>query len=37
LNVPRRFLSEGITDWADWAKKYGMDAIENYLKEKQLL
>jgi len=37
LNVPKRFLSEGITDWADWAKKYGMDAIEEYLKEKQLL
>jgi hypothetical protein len=37
LNVPKRFLSEGITDWADWAKKYGMSPIEEYLKEKQLL
>jgi DNA primase len=37
LNVPKRFLSEGITDWADWAKNYGMSPIEDYLKEKQLL
>ena len=36
-NVPRKYLSEGIKDWADLAKVHGMSAIENYLKEKQLL
>ena len=36
-NVPRKYLSEGIKDWADLAKAHGMEAIENYLKEKQLL
>ena len=36
-NVPRKYLSEGIKDWADLAKAHGMQAIEDYLKEKQLL
>jgi len=36
-NVPRKYLSQGIKDWADLAKAHGMQAIENYLKEKQLL
>jgi len=36
-NVPRKYLSEGIKDWADLAKTHGMQAIENYLKEKELL
>jgi DNA primase len=36
-NVPRKYLSEGIKDWADLAKEYGLRAIEDYLKEKQLL
>jgi hypothetical protein len=36
-NVPRKYLSEGIKDWADLARAHGMQAIENYLKEKQLL
>jgi hypothetical protein len=36
-NVPRKYLSEGIKDWADLAKAHGMQAIENYLKEKELL
>ena len=36
-NVPRKYLSEGVKDWADLAKAHGMQAIENYLKEKQLL
>jgi hypothetical protein len=36
-NVPRQYLSEGIKDWADLAKVHGMKAIEDYLKEKQLL
>ena len=36
-NVPRKYLSEGIKDWADLAKTYGLKEIENYLKEKELL
>jgi hypothetical protein len=36
-NVPRKYLSEGIKDWADLARAHGMQTIENYLKEKQLL
>lgn len=36
-NVPRKYLSEGIKDWADLARAHGMQAIEDYLKEKQLL
>ena len=36
-NVPRKYLSEGIKDWADLAKAHGMQAIEDYLKEKELL
>jgi hypothetical protein len=30
-------LSEGIKDWADLAKEHGIQAIEDYLKQKQLL
>jgi len=37
LNVPKKFLSEGIKDWADLAKDYGLQVIEDYLTEKQLL
>lgn len=36
-NVPRKYLAQGIKDWADLARAHGMQAIENYLKEKQLL
>ena len=36
-NVPRKYLQEGIKDWADLAKQHGLEAIENYLKQKQLL
>lgn len=36
-NVPRKYLAEGIKDWADLAKKYGMKEIENYLKLKQII
>ena len=36
-NVPRKYLSEGIKDWADLARAHGMQTIEDYLKEKQLL
>jgi hypothetical protein len=37
LNVPKKFLSEGIKDWADLAKDYGLQVIEDYLKQKQIL
>lgn len=37
LNVPRQYLAEGIKDWADLAKAHGLKAIEDYLKEKELL
>jgi DNA primase len=36
-NVPKKFLSEGIKDWADLAKIHGLKTIEEYLKQKQLL
>jgi hypothetical protein len=36
-NVPKRYLEEGIKDWADFAKEYGMKAIERYLKQKKLI
>ena len=36
-NVPKQYLSEGIKDWADLGKTYGMKAIENYLIEKNLI
>jgi len=36
INVPRKYLVEGIKDWADLAKTHGMQTIENYLKEKGL-
>jgi len=37
LNVPKKFLSEGIKDWADLAKDHGLQVIEDYLKQKQIL
>jgi DNA primase len=36
-NVPKHLLKEGIKDWADWSKAYGLAPIEEYLKQKQLL
>ena len=36
-NVPKKYLTEGIKDWADLGAKYGLEAIEHYLKERQLL
>lgn len=36
-NVPRKYLAEGIKDWADLAKAHGLQAIENYLKTKKLM
>ena len=36
-NVPKELLKEGIKDWADWSKVYGLKPIEEYLKQKRLL
>jgi len=36
-NVPRKYLTEGIKDWADLAKEHGLRAITSYLNSKQLL
>jgi hypothetical protein len=36
-NVPKKLLKEGIKDWADWSKVYGLKPIEEYLKQKRLL
>ena len=36
-NVPRKYLSEGIKDWADLARVHGLKAIEEYLISKQLI
>ncbi len=36
-NVPRKYLSERIKDWADLVKTYGYYPVENYLRQKQLL
>jgi hypothetical protein len=37
MNVPRKYLSEGIKDWADLAKAKGMNTVETIFKEKGLL
>ena len=36
-NVPRYYLQEGIKDWADLAKKYGLQIIEHYLKQQFII
>lgn len=36
-NVPRKYLSEGIKDWADLAKMYGLEEVEKCLKQKGIL
>lgn len=36
-NVPKKYLSEGIKDWADLAKVHGLETIEKQLRIKQLL
>jgi hypothetical protein len=36
-NVPRKYLAEGIKDWADLSRKYGLKIIEDILKEKNIL
>ncbi len=37
INVPRKYLSEGIKDWADLVKAHGYYPVENYLRQKGLL
>ncbi len=36
-NVPKKYLAEGIKDWADLARYHGMGAVEQALKTKSLL
>lgn len=36
-NVPKKYLEEGIKDWADLAKHHGLKVIEDYLKDKGIL
>ena len=36
-NVPRQYLGEGINDWADLAKHYGLKTIEDILINKNLI
>lgn len=36
-NVPKKYLEQGIKDWADLAKHHGLKVIEDYLKEKGIL
>ena len=37
VNVPKRYLKEGIKDWADLAKVHGLKRIEDYLRFKTIL
>jgi len=36
-NVPKKYLAEGINDWAGLAQKYDLNIIEKYLIDKQIL
>lgn len=36
-NCPRSYLSDGIKDWADLAKDYGMHTLEKVFKRKKLI
>lgn len=36
-NVPRKYLAEGIKDWADLARAHGLAAIEKVLKDKKII
>ena len=36
-NVPKKYLKDGINDWADLAKVHGLKVIEEYLINKQIL
>ncbi len=36
-NVPRKFLKDGIKDWADLARVHGLKVIEDYLINKNII
>lgn len=36
-NVPKKYLTEGIKDWADLSRNYGMKTVEQILKQKGIL
>lgn len=36
-NVPRKYLSEDVKDWAELARRYNLSTIEKFLKEKGIL
>jgi len=36
-NVPNHYLAQGIKDWADLAKLKGMNTVEKYLIEKNII
>lgn len=36
-NVPKTLLGEGITDWADWTRLYGINEVKDYLKTKGII
>lgn len=36
-NVPKEYLDEKITDWADWGRFYGIKEVKKYLIEKGII
>lgn len=36
-NVPKEYLSEQVTDWSDWAFRYGINEPREYLKMKGII
>ena len=36
-NVPKKYMAEGIKDWADLGRIHGLKVIEDYLKQKKLI
>lgn len=36
-NVPRQYLHQGVKDWADLARDFGMNTVETILKKKNIL
>lgn len=37
LNVPDKYLEEGIKDFSDLSRAYGLGAVEEHLKQKQII
>jgi len=37
INVPKKYLNQGIKDWADLAREHGMKIIEEYFKQRKLI